>query len=510
VPYQAKLIEEFLPEEEMLRYSQAIARVFARLGEKKNRNRARVKFVVAKLGIDGFRKEVYAEREKLPHDPRWTDYLKEVYAWREDAGTQAHALNGQSRPEGFDAWHQTNVYKQRQPGYAVATVTLPLGDITSDQLRALANLVHQYAGDNARTTVEQNIVLRWVSESDLPALYEDLKKLGLAQSGAGTIVDVVACPGTDTCKLGIASSRGLAGELRDRMLHKTMQLDAAVQNLRIKISGCFNSCGQHHVADIGFYGNSRSINGYTVPHFQVVLGGKWHDNAGSYGMAIGAVPSKRIPQLVEALTERYVKDRNGAESFQDFCARLGKKSLKEIVDQFTQVPPHDTDSSYYTDWGDPRKFSIGDMGTGECAGEVVSLAQFGFTAAESTAFEAGLAMEEKNYARADELAFQAMLESAKTLVRTEFRDVPNTPDAIVSEFKARFVDTGKFNDKYHRDQFANYLIGRHTTPPPRIDEDHAHRIIDEAQMFIDASHKCYARVSAEVSQQPVQVTVPAK
>src|SRR5690606_8578519 len=140
----------------------------------------------------------------------------------------ASALNGAPRPEGYDQWAITNIYAQRQKGYATITVTLPLGDLTPDQMRRLADITEQYCGDSARTTVEQNIVLRWISETDLPAVYEALKKIGLAQSGAGTIVDVVSCPGTDTCKLGIASSRGLAGEVRSRLLETHLKLDEAV------------------------------------------------------------------------------------------------------------------------------------------------------------------------------------------------------------------------------------------------------------------------------------------
>src|SRR5262249_23078960 len=154
-------------------------------------------------------------------------------------------------------------------------------------------------GDTVRTTIEQNIVFRWVSEADLPALYEALKAIGLAEPGAGTIVDVVGCPGTDTCKLGISSSRGLASELHHRLAAKGYELDEAVRGLHIKVSGCFNACGQHHICDLGFWGVSRKVNGYTVPHFQVVLGGEWTHNAGSYGLAIGAVPSKNIPNVVE-------------------------------------------------------------------------------------------------------------------------------------------------------------------------------------------------------------------
>ena len=162
---------------------------------------------------------------------------------------------------------------QSQPGYAVAIVCLPLGDITSAQLRALVNIARHYNGGHVRTTVEQNIVLRWISQADLPALYADLASVGLAQSGASTLVDITACPGTDTCKLGISSSRGLAAELRKRIMTRNGQLDEAVKDLKIKVSGCFNSCGQHHVADIGFYGVSRKVGQHVVPPFQVVLGG---------------------------------------------------------------------------------------------------------------------------------------------------------------------------------------------------------------------------------------------
>jgi len=508
VPYQAKLLEEFISEEELLPWTQAVARLFGRMGEKKNRNRARIKFVVAKVGIEEFRKLVIEERKVLPHDPRWTEYLKDLHQTDEHPGQPAGALEGAPLPEGFSAWQTTNVYHQRQPGYVVATVTLPLGDLSTPQLRAVADLAHRYAGDHVRLTVEQNLVFRWVSEAELPALYTELKSLGLGQAGAGTIVDVVACPGTDTCKLGIASSRGLAGELRSQILDDKLQLHDAVKSLRIKISGCFNSCGQHHVADIGFYGNSRNVNGYTVPHFQVILGGKWVENAGSYGLAMGSVPSKRIPELIEKLTGRWVAERAGDETFQAWCLRLGKKALKAVIDEFTHVPPHDQDASYYTDWGDPREFTIGDMGTGECAGELVSLAQFGFTAAESSAFEAQLAHEARDFAKADRLAYQAMIEAAKTLVHVQWRDVPNMPESIATEFKTRFQDTGVFADRFAKDQFANYFFSRHTGGPVRLTDEDTHRLIEEANLFIDAAHKCYAKVSAQA--QPVLLTVGAK
>ena len=258
VPYQAKLYDSFVPAAELLPLAQAMARVFARLGEKKNRNTARIKFLIARLGVEQFKELVTAERATLTHDPRWTEYLTSVDANPETPLRDPSLLQiAGVEPADFRAWRETNVYKQRQAGYATVTVTLPLGDITANQLRALADIARFYVKETIRTTVEQDIVLRWVSEADLPALYEDLKAAGLGAAGAGTIVEPVACPGTDTCKLGISSSRGLAGELRTRLAESSVAKNEAISKLRIKVSGCFNSCGQHHIADLGFYGVSR-------------------------------------------------------------------------------------------------------------------------------------------------------------------------------------------------------------------------------------------------------------
>jgi sulfite reductase (ferredoxin) len=498
VPYKAQLFESFLPEEELLPLAQAISRVFARLGEKRNRARARIKFLIATLGIDEFRKLVLEEREKLESDPRWRDYLSTVRQYRETPLKPPASLNGGDRPQGFEAWHATNVYRQRQPGYAVATVTLPLGDITADQLRGLADIARRFVKDTIRTTVEQNIVLRWVSEGDLPALYEALRQIGLGEPNAGTIVDVTACPGTDTCKLGIASSRGLAKELRSRLSEKSFELDAAVKDLRIKVSGCFNSCGQHHIADIGFYGINRNINGYAVPHFQVMLGGKFNDNAGAYGLAIGAVPSKRIPEVVLRVTDRYVKERNKNESFQDFVGRIGKKETKAMLEDLTQVPAHAVDASFYRDWGDPREFTLTDMGIGECAGEVVSQAQFTLAASERELFEAQIYFDAGDLRKAVTTAYAAMVQAAQALVKTQLYEVSNNEEIVLAEFRQRFCDTELFYDKYAGGKFADYLFKAKEALQRQngMKQDGALRLLQEAQLFIDAAHSCYNKLSA--------------
>ena len=495
VPHQAKLFDEFLPVEELLPIAQAIARVFARLGEKRNRARARIKFLIAQLGLEEFKRLVLEERAQLPEDPRWTADIQDTSDHNNHPVEVATTSSG-TKADGFTGWLRTNVYKQRQDGFAVVTVALPLGDLTTHQMRRLATIGRQYVAGAVRLTVEQNIVLRWVREEDLQPLYSALSSVGLGQAGAGTISDITACPGTDTCKLGIASSRGLAAELQSQLTATADSQDPAVSELRIKTSGCFNSCGQHHIADLGFYGVSRNISGYAVPHFQVVLGGQWDNNAGAYGLATGAIPSKRIPEAVNRITKRFVEERLDDESFQDYTRRVGKRSFKELLSDLTAVPPHDVQPDYYSDWADPREFTLGDMGVGECAGEVVSLTEFDLAAAEAQIFEAQLKLEEQAHGAANELAYNAMLLAAKGLIKTEFIDIGNEPDEIVREFRTRFFDTELFFDKYAGGKFAMYLFRRHQVGTQTTSEA-AHQLIEEAQLFLEASHACQARLASQ-------------
>ena len=491
VPHQAQLYSEFLPVEELLPLSQAIARVFARIGEKKNRNRARIKFMIAKLGIEEFKKLVEEERNILPHDDRWTSYLDSVDSIQETALKKPTEMTLGKTNDSFSEWIDTNIYQQRQSGYVTATIALPLGDITSCQMRDLAELSRKYVKETIRTTVEQNIVMRWVSKSDISALFHDLKTIGLAEPGAGTIVDITSCPGTDTCKLGISSSRGLTAQLRKDLAEKSLNLDEAIKELRIKISGCFNSCGQHHAADIGFYGNSRKINGVTVPHFQVVLGGQWKENVGSFGLAMGAVPAKKIPAVVERLSERFIKERDKEEPFTNYVQRIGKRELKKMLDDLTNVPPLEEDSWYYQDWGDTRTYSIGDIGKGECAGEIVSATIIEVAAAEREVFEAQIALEEDRVKDAVEYSYRAILRAARALVREEYYDIPEDPDTVVREFRSRYFERELFSP-----QFANYFFTAHQDGIDGLDAKSAHRRIEEAQLFIEGSYTCYDKLTA--------------
>jgi sulfite reductase (ferredoxin) len=495
VPYQAKPFDSFVPVEELLPLAQAISLVFARLGEKKNRSRARIKFLVQDLGIEKFKELVLEERKKLAPDARWTDFVEDAELFQETPlrpGGKAPLLGS----ERFQRWVKTNTRAQRQEGYTVVTIALPLGDITSKQLRSLADIARRFTKETIRSTVEQNIVLRWVSQSDLMELHKALEAAGLGDAGAGSIVDIAACPGTDTCKLGISSSRGLAAELRKRLSEKNFQLDDSVVKLHIKISGCFNSCGQHHVADLGFYGVSRKMSGYAVPHFQVVLGGQWENNGSSYGLPVIAIPSKKIPEVVSRLTDRYATNRKSGESFKDFVARIGKVELKRMLEDLARPPADLTDRSFFQDWGDPREYTLADIGVGECAGAIVSSVEFDLAAAERELFEAQVALEDGQIEKAGETAYRSMLQAAKALVKIESSLVADDPAQIVREFRARFYETQKFFDPFAGGKFAHYLFAAHEKSGQPYTQDGTRYLIDEAQLFIDAAHSCYNRISA--------------
>ncbi len=496
VPYHAKLFDSFVPVEEMLPLAQAIARVYARLGEKKNRNRARIKFLVHDLGIEKFKELVLEERKILPHDPRWTEFVADAAKF-EEAPLAAPGEWPAAESDAFGKWLKTNTRPQKQKGYVTVTIALPLGDITANQLRSLADIVRRFTKETVRTTVEQNFVIRWVSLNDLPDLYKALDNVSLAAPGAGTIVDIVTCPGTDTCKLGISSSRGLAAELRKEMAETGAKFDEAVESLHIKISGCYNSCGQHHVADLGFYGVSRKFGGYAVPHFQVVLGGEWEHNGGSYGLPVAAVPSKNIPKVVTRLTERYLAGRTNGETFKDFVKRTGKVEMKNMLDDLTKPPA--TDRSFFSDWGDPREYSLSDHGVGECAGEVVTPIDFELTAAEREVFEAQIALESGQIEKAGKTAYGAMLHAAKALVKISKPDISDDADQIVAEFRTRYFDTQKFWDPFAGGKFASYLFDAHQNAAKPYTPDSTRYLIDEAQLFIDASYSCNNKLSTPVS-----------
>ena len=491
IPHQAKLYSDFVPVEEMLPMAQAVARVFARLGEKKNRAKARMKFLVAKLGMDEFAKLIREERERLPHDPRWTEYMAEAEQFVEKPLKPPSELKTSAASPEFEKWMRSSVRPQRQAGYSMVTIFLPLGDIAAWQLRNLATICRKYVKDTVRTTVDQNLLIRWMSNADLPAFYEDLKSLDLALPGAHGMANVTACPGTDSCKLGIASSRGLAAVLHEKF-QNGMDGYGQRDDLKIKISGCFNACGQHHIADIGFFGSSRRVGQHVAPIFQVVLGGTTKNNAASFGLSMGKVSPQDVPVVVQKLTDLYTRDRQGSETFAEFTQRVGKGRIKQEIDPFDKLPDFSERPDYYRDSRQSWDYFMS-TGVGECAGEVVSQAEFFLEDADRLLFAASLHLESNRLEEAAATACDAMTKAADGILSTKGLLRSDNYNAV-AEFRKHFAEPGEFLP-----MVAEYFFRAAEEGPNNLSPEEAHQRVEEATLFVEEAHGRYSRMGGALA-----------
>jgi sulfite reductase beta subunit-like hemoprotein len=256
---------------------------------------------------------------------------------------------------------------QKQSGYSVVMIRLRLGDISTTQMRGLAPIIRRYCGGLVRMSIDQNLILRWIKHEHVPSLFAELEPLGLAEAEAGKLYDVTSCPGAETCQLGISASRGLSRAMEAEFKKRKLE-GPDIENIRIKISGCPNSCGQHHIADIGFFGGARKVGEHLAPHFQLMLGGLTEEGKAEFGKNILKLPAKRIPEAVVRMLERYRTDRAaGTEPFRAFALRVGAGYWKSALAEFEQLPPYEQSPDAYRDWGAETEFSLGGMGPGECA-----------------------------------------------------------------------------------------------------------------------------------------------
>ncbi|MBI4497391.1 MAG: nitrite/sulfite reductase [Chloroflexi bacterium] len=363
---KAEVLYDFIPADhgEYLRISAAALAVFNRDGQRKNRNQARIKWLIRKIGWDEFRRRV-AEELTQPWAQEFQVDMPELMDLDEEEVGEVVPLEG-DLPPGYARWRLTNVHPQQQRGFFAASITLPLGDLSPAQFRQVAEITRRFSGGRARTNIQQNIVLRHVREESLPALYTALAEIGLGEAGANTITDVVSCPGTDSCSLAIASSRGL-GRALARHLKANGSFDPDVEKITIKMSGCPNGCGQHHVGAIGFSGASSKQHGREVPTAELWLGGGVTDKGFRYGTLAGKVPTKHAPQLIDRLLTIYQAERQQGEPFQDFVERVGAKALgARALEGLTTVLPPDQEPDAYMDWGSTQLFEVV-RGEGECA-----------------------------------------------------------------------------------------------------------------------------------------------
>ena len=373
MPRLAKPLYEFVPEEDYLRVALAIWTVFNNADMlRKNRMMARIKVLIDRIGLEAFRELVDAELENIgPIDPKPLMEAEEVQ--RETPPQPAAAAgNGQSGRD-YQRWLETNVAAQRQEGYHLVYIKPARGDLDPGQFRALAAMTRRYSGGRVRTTQEQNLVMRWVPGSYLHQVWEELGAIGLSEPGAHTITNVVSCPGTDSCKLGITASMGLAKAMREEMdTWNGLLDDEGVQNIRIKMSGCPNGCGLHHIANIGFHGAAvKGPDGQQIPAYELFLGGNYGDNRvedSRIGTRIPRikVPAKLAPSLVREIATYYKDNREGQENFNQFLDRVGLEDLTAVASAAqAKAETAEGGSDMYVDWERTNLYKL-ERGEGEC------------------------------------------------------------------------------------------------------------------------------------------------
>jgi sulfite reductase (ferredoxin) len=329
-PRSAYLIEEFTSAKDLLLTIEAVLRLFDRLGNRENTFKARMKFIIEQLGIDEFRRLVQKERwvlraTKSGNPETDVDEVEKGEEFRRDAVSEQinHSTSADEVDDGFDRWFRTNVVQQKQRGIYAVTVMLIGGDITARQFLTLADITEKYGDRRARTTIQQNIVLRWIKNADLRSLYQDLKKADLALPGADSICDVVGCPGADTCNLGVTRSHRLAMKLSEHLAASgDLMLDENFKGVTIKVSGCPNACGQHHIATVGLFGSAQRVNGKMVPHYHLLMGGKVCDGSVRFGDIMMMIPAKKVPEAVLKIIGLYRAQSLEGESFQAWVDRL--------------------------------------------------------------------------------------------------------------------------------------------------------------------------------------------
>ena len=447
-PRIAQVLREFTPMDELIPSIEAVIKVFDTLGNRKNRNKARMKFVIEKLGFAEFKRrweEAYVSMgyARPNHEPlKLLQYQDEpvslIMPTSNGSKLRSVHANGHTQETPFEMWKRTNVVTQKQAGYVAAVVKLFMGDLTTGQMLHIADLADRYSNGNIRTTINQNMIIRWVPESQIGDLYGALATQGLSDPGAELVEDIIACPGTDTCGLGITSSKGLARALAE--VFPAGRVPEDLKDVSVKISGCHNSCAQHHIATIGLHGVGKRIGEHTAPFYELHLGGKVNGTA-KIGQMTVKLPAKAVSAAITHLIEVYRRDRKTGEGLPAFIDRVGKNALKDELIPYTIVPAFADDPTFYYDWEGEEEFVLEDLGPGECAGGALEMIENGILEADQELYQAKLLSDNHQYAMSVNKSYRAVLAAAKALLVTEGLE-PSTDAETFIEFDRRIAQKG--------------------------------------------------------------------
>lgn len=472
-PRHADVLYEFLETEKIIPVMEGVLRIFDRHGERKSRAKARLKFLLKDIGLEAFVKLVEDEQKALPNAIVPIDLS--TYSASSPVNVEAPEVTIEDI-EAYNLWKSTNVIKQKQDGYYAIGIKVLLGDFYTDKARLLAHLVNDYAAGELRLSLRQNILIPFVKEELLPYFYVQLNKLGFTEVGYNKAVDITACPGTDTCNLGIASSTGIAVEL-ERVIKTEYPQYQNNQDLVIKISGCMNACGQHTMANIGFQGMSvRTKDKLVAPALQVLLGGGNLGNGkGVFADKVVKVPSKRGPEALHRILNDFEANANGL-SFVDYYAQQGEKYFYDFLKDLSNVD--NLTQNDFIDWGNEEKYEKA-IGIGECAGVVIDLVATLFLESEEKIANAKEELQNENFSNAIYHAYSSMVNSAKAILIADNVNT-NTHAKIIADFQEQYVATGKIALAVSFEDLV-YQIRAYA---PR--QDFAQAYIENAQQFLDA------------------------
>jgi sulfite reductase (ferredoxin) len=472
-PRHADEFYSFLPSDKIIPLMEGVLRVFDRYGERKSRAKARLKFLLKDIGLEAFKELVENEQNAIEYKTVVIDEAN--YTASIPTSIEASIVEIKDK-NAFNLWKKTNVIFQKQEGYSAIGIKVLLGDFYTDKARLLSDLVEKYAAGEVRLTLRQNILIPFVKNDLIPFFYTELEKLGFTESGYNKAVDITACPGTDTCNLGISSSTGIAKEL-ERVIKTEYSQYLENNDLVIKISGCMNACGQHNMANIGFQGMSiRTKNKLVAPALQVLLGGANLGNGKAYlADKVVKVPSRRGPEALRRILNDYEANTQG-QLFAEYYQEKGEKYFYNLLTDLSNV--ENLTQEDFIDWGTDEAY-IKAIGVGECAGVVIDLIATLFLESDEKIEEAKAAFDNKVYSGAIYEAYRSMVNSAKAILLSE-NIKTNTQVGIISQFDELFVGTKRIE---LGTSFSDLIYQIKVYPPTK---DFASNYIGTASKFLNA------------------------
>ena len=435
-PAHAELLSEFIPVNQIVPTAEGIIRIFDRYGERAKRMKARMKFLIKEIGKDVFLDLVEKEKKAIAFE------TYEIDTTAFDGPITAPLLEVPQvtidDATAYEAWKASNVIAQKQAGYFAIGIKVLLGDFYTDKARLLADLIKNYGANELRFSLRQNIVIRNIKEENLPFFYQELAKLDMVALGYNTIGDITACPGTDTCNLGIASSTGIADEL-EKVIKAEYPKYSNNQEIEIKISGCMNACGQHNMSAIGFQGMSINSGKLVAPALQVLLGGgRLGNGEGRFADKVIKIPSRRGPEALRLILNDFEANANG-QSFLKYYDAKGEKYFYEFLKPLADVT--NLTEADFVDWGNADNY-VKAVGVGECAGVVIDLVATLLYEAKDKLTFAQEAFEDKKWSDAIYLAYAGFVNGAKALLLAENQKT-NHHAGIIDLFDTVFVETNK-------------------------------------------------------------------